>query len=126
MMCVGRAEKQKRVDVCVGFLNDNKNKAEEMRQVVEEAVMILMLLTAGLRKNIGFGNWWEGSYWRVVELEIILKDVMHDVLQGAPERDGGDEGGERGGDGGGGEGEQVGEQDFLHYHEHYLRHHSCS
>jgi len=27
-----RAEKQKRVDVCVGFLNDNKNKAEEMRQ----------------------------------------------------------------------------------------------
>merc|ERR1719460_118889 len=26
-----RAEKQKRVDVCVGFLNDNKNKAEEMR-----------------------------------------------------------------------------------------------
>ena len=28
-----RAEKQKRVDVCVGFLNDNKNKAEEMRQV---------------------------------------------------------------------------------------------
>ena len=35
-----RAEKQKRVDVCVGFLNDNKNKAEEMRQVVEEAVMI--------------------------------------------------------------------------------------
>ena len=29
-----RAEKQKRVDVCVGFLNDNKNKAEEMRQVV--------------------------------------------------------------------------------------------
>ena len=40
MMCVGRAEKQKRVDVCVGFLNDNKNKAEEMRQVVEEAVMI--------------------------------------------------------------------------------------
>ena len=34
MMCVGRAEKQKRVDVCVGFLNDNKNKAEEMRQVV--------------------------------------------------------------------------------------------
>merc|ERR550534_1718852 len=26
-------EKQKRVDVCVGFLNDNKNKAEEMRQV---------------------------------------------------------------------------------------------
>ena len=33
MMCVGRAEKQKRVDVCVGFLNDNKNKAEEMRQV---------------------------------------------------------------------------------------------
>ena len=45
---IGRAEKQKRVDVCVGFLNDNKNKAEEMRQVVEkkEAVMILMLLTA--------------------------------------------------------------------------------
>merc|ERR1719454_2205835 len=27
-----RAEKQKRVDVCVGFLNDNKNKAEETRQ----------------------------------------------------------------------------------------------
>merc|ERR1740123_1511276 len=27
-----RAERQKRVDVCVGFLNDNKNKAEEMRQ----------------------------------------------------------------------------------------------
>merc|ERR1719192_2715690 len=27
-----RAEKQKRVDVCVGFLNDNKNTAEEMRQ----------------------------------------------------------------------------------------------
>ena len=79
MMCVGRAEKQKRVDVCVGFLNDNKNKAEEMRQVVEEAVMILMLLTAGLRKNIGFGNWWEGSYWRVVELEIILKDAMHEI-----------------------------------------------
>ena len=50
MMCAGRAEKQKRVDVCVGFLNDNKNKAEEMRQVVEEAVMILMLLTAGARK----------------------------------------------------------------------------
>ena len=51
MMCVGRAEKQKRVDVCVGFLNDNKNKAEEMRQVVEkEALMILMLLTAGARK----------------------------------------------------------------------------
>ena len=46
-----RAEKQKRVDVCVGFLNDNKNKAEEMRQVVEEAVMILMLLTAGIRKT---------------------------------------------------------------------------
>ena len=39
-LCIGRAEKQKRVDVCVGFLNDNKNKAEEMRQVVEEAVMI--------------------------------------------------------------------------------------
>ena len=50
MMCIGRAEKQKRVDVCVGFLNDNKNKAEEMRQVVEEALMILMLLTAGLRR----------------------------------------------------------------------------
>ena len=47
---IGRAEKQKRVDVCVGFLNDNKNKAEEMRQVVEDAVMILMLLTAGPRK----------------------------------------------------------------------------
>ena len=28
-----RAEKQRRVDVCVGFLNDNQNKAEEMRQV---------------------------------------------------------------------------------------------
>ena len=50
MMCVGRAEKQKRDEVNVGFLNDNKNKAEEMRQVVEEAVMILMLLRAGLRK----------------------------------------------------------------------------
>ena len=50
-LCIVRAEKQKRVDVCVGFLNDNKNKAEEMRQVVEEALMILMLLTAGIRKT---------------------------------------------------------------------------
>ena len=63
---IGWAEKQKRVDVCVGFLNDNKNKAEEMRQVVEEALMILMLLTAGIRKTRS--SWLNCAFYEMMKL----------------------------------------------------------
>merc|ERR1719278_2357176 len=46
-----RAEKQKRVDVCVGFLNDNKNKAEEMRQARLREMAAMKASTSSLSEQ---------------------------------------------------------------------------
>merc|ERR1719361_1486168 len=82
-----RAEKQKRVDVCVGFLNDNKNKAEEMRQARLREMAAMKAAREEAMEEAGRANWSRhdgDDIKRQRELEI---DMMRQARQEALEEE---------------------------------------